>query len=173
MPASSPSTRRSDRNEPVVVLAAPENPTGQAVDAFLGVAKVEIPEGSQLVAALYGEVKVNPASTALDRVIAGIEWKARFRTNASSTDTSNVAAPKDLLLTKENGGRLRWTRNDGWPLAKVLVPMPGVLEFGAWITVAPTPAAIVGVMGGVRGLLVPLDLPPNELRLLLAAGSAW
>lgn len=167
-----PSASRNDRIEPVIVLAAPEDPTGKAAESFLGIAKVEIPEGSQLIAALYGEVKVNPAGTALDRVVAGVEWRARFRSNTSSTDTSNVAAPKDLILTKENGGRIRWTRNDGWPLGKVVVPSPGVFEFGAHLTGAPA-GSIVGVMGGVRGLLVPMDLPPHELRMLLAAGSTW
>lgn len=163
--------QRAERVEPVVVLAAPEDPTAKAVGSFLGVAKVEIPEGSQLVAAVYGEVKVNPPGTALDRVLTGIEWKAQFRTTAQSTATSD-AAPTAYPLTKENAGRLRWTRNDGWPLAKVLVPNPGVFEFGAHLTAAPA-ASIVGVMGGVRGLLVPLELPPQELRWLLMAGSAW
>ena len=69
---------------------------------------------SQLIAAVYGEVKVNPPGTALDRVLTGIEWKAQFRATAQSTATSD-AAPAAYPLTKENEGRLRWTRNDGWP----------------------------------------------------------
>src|SRR3954465_12980940 len=119
--ATSGQQPRAERNEAVVVLAAPEHPTGKAAGSFLGVAKVEIPEGSQLIAAVYGEVQVNPPGAGLDRVLTGIEWKAQFRTTAQSTAPSD-AAPTPFPLTKENGGRLRWTRNDGWPLAKVIVP---------------------------------------------------
>src|SRR5262249_9550183 len=100
MPMAEPKPR-AERNEPVTVLAAPENPTGKAAGSFLGVAKVEIPEGSQLIAAVYGEVQVNPPGTALDRVLTGIEWRAQFRTTAQSTATSD-AAPTAFPLTKEN-----------------------------------------------------------------------
>jgi len=49
---------------------------------------------------------------------------------------------------------------------------PGVFELGAHLAAAPA-ASIVGVMGGVRGLLVPLELPTQELRRLLMAGAGW
>lgn len=164
---------RLSNSRPVVVLGSPVAPP--VGDGSFATVKVEIPPDCQLLAALYGQLKVNPTTTILDRVVTSISWKAEFRRNDSGTDTSDQAnlVKIDLAPNGSDGGELTWTQNDGRPLGLVLVPHPGFLIFGAKKTGGGLPGTVTAALSGVRGVLLPRDLPDAELRGLIGALGAW
>src|SRR3954469_6804135 len=67
--------------QPFGLDGAPVAPGGGATPAgaLVGEVAFTVQEGAVALAALYGEVHVNPAGTAFDRVIANLQWGAYTR----------------------------------------------------------------------------------------------
>lgn len=157
--------------------ARPVTALGEAVafpsgSGFFATVKVEIPPDMQLVAALFGEVFSGTPGAAFPRVVANLTWGAQFYTRSDSADARDSKTPVPVKLNEgEKGGRLTWTRNDGWPLGVVLVPRSGVFEFGPYkegSISGPT-----GALAAVRGLFLPSKTPDLEIRTILAVLRAW
>lgn len=160
-------------NEPVAAFSAEEDiPAG--VETLFAQVKINIPGGCWLIASLYGEVKLDPTTTIPNRVVPGLGWKAQTRlADASASAITNKTQFQGFALCTTDAGVVLWTRNDGQPLVRVLVPQAGEFTFGAVRVAGVVPTEAKRALSAVRGLFVPDKLPVSELRALLAGGTAW
>jgi len=119
---------------------------------LVGEVAFTVQEGAVALAALYGEVHVNPAGTAFDRVIANLQWGAYTR---PATSGSGQADLFPLNALDGSGGLARWTYSNGeHPVALVMLAGPIYFRFGA-VQAGALDAKFTKVLARVRGLMLP------------------
>lgn len=135
-----------------------------AAAGFFATVDVTVPAGTCALLSLYGEAQVNPAGTAQDRVITGLEWGAVF---SQAQGGGGDFKPYHLCARTGSGGRLGWTYQDGRELTRHVVRTPGTFRWGAYFNGTAPPASVTKALARVRGLILPASTPAAELARLL------
>lgn len=133
-------------------------------EGYFATVDVTVPAGTVALLSLYGEAQVNPAGTAQNRVITGLNWAAQF---AQAQGGGGDFKPYSVCPLTGSGGRLRCTFQDGRELTREIVRTPGTFRWGAYYTGSAPPASVTHALARVRGIILPAAIPAEELARLL------
>jgi len=138
-------------------------PPGGPGFGFARLVSLTVPAGKVALVDLVQALTLNPTTTVLSRVVAGLSWRAQV------TDLAG-ANPQTLPLDPD-GGDIRWTFLDGQPAVRnVLVTPARRLVWGAVVTGA-LPGSVTQLVGGIRGYLFDADALTEEQLIGLLAKS--
>jgi hypothetical protein len=139
-------------------------------NGFLPLLTLDLDAGRALLVNLHQAVQVNPTTTVLDRLIAGLDWKLFVVEKGATLEASQTAAQEMKVWKRANA----WTYVDGHPVARrVYVEAASgrgsTVSWGIDVAAFATiPAAIVSFAGAVHGYEIPAAWRDSDRLLELA-----